>query len=218
MKLNSTCATLALTFGLGVAANAAVISLSDASFETAFGGTQGTAGSGWFTFGNTAAANQVDGGFWNIANPNGTNAAYATSISTTDGGSIYQTVTLDAGRTYRFTAAVAQSASTNKNNANYALVFFNSGFSTAEATTTGIVANQSGTFVDSSVDFAVTTTGTYHVGVRNRGHITGTGANNNQSTVFFDNARLTDITPIPEPSSTALLGLGGLALILRRRK
>jgi len=27
-----------------------------------------------------------------------------------------------------------------------------------------------------------------------------------------------DITPVPEPSSTALLGLGGLALILRRRK
>ncbi|MGJ8656623.1 MAG: PEP-CTERM sorting domain-containing protein [Akkermansiaceae bacterium] len=27
-----------------------------------------------------------------------------------------------------------------------------------------------------------------------------------------------DVTPVPEPSSTALLGLGGLALILRRRK
>jgi len=27
-----------------------------------------------------------------------------------------------------------------------------------------------------------------------------------------------DITPVPEPSTTALLGLGGLALILRRRK
>ena len=27
-----------------------------------------------------------------------------------------------------------------------------------------------------------------------------------------------DYTPVPEPSSTALLGLGGLALILRRRK
>ena len=29
---------------------------------------------------------------------------------------------------------------------------------------------------------------------------------------------LTAVTPIPEPSSTALLGLGGLALIMRRRK
>jgi len=33
----------------------------------------------------------------------------------------------------------------------------------------------------------------------------------------WDNVRLT-ITPVPEPSSAALLGLGGLALILRRRK
>ena len=30
--------------------------------------------------------------------------------------------------------------------------------------------------------------------------------------------QIVDTTPIPEPSSTALLGLGGLALILRRRK
>lgn len=33
----------------------------------------------------------------------------------------------------------------------------------------------------------------------------------------WDNVRLT-ITPVPEPSSAALLGLGGLALVLRRRK
>jgi hypothetical protein len=31
----------------------------------------------------------------------------------------------------------------------------------------------------------------------------------------FDNI---SVTSVPEPSSTALLGLGGLALILRRRK
>ncbi|HCI92814.1 MAG TPA: hypothetical protein DHV60_09740 [Verrucomicrobiales bacterium] len=35
--------------------------------------------------------------------------------------------------------------------------------------------------------------------------------------VEWDNVRL-DIAPVPEPSSAALLGLGGLALILRRRK
>ena len=34
---------------------------------------------------------------------------------------------------------------------------------------------------------------------------------------LFDNVRL-DASPVPEPSTTALLGLGGLALILRRRK
>ncbi|MGJ8655459.1 MAG: PEP-CTERM sorting domain-containing protein [Akkermansiaceae bacterium] len=41
-------------------------------------------------------------------------------------------------------------------------------------------------------------------------------------TSVFDEIRigstLADVVPVPEPSSTALLGLGGLALILRRRK
>lgn len=37
-------------------------------------------------------------------------------------------------------------------------------------------------------------------------------------TYDFDNVRLTDTAAVPEPSTTALLGLGGLALILRRRK
>jgi hypothetical protein len=35
--------------------------------------------------------------------------------------------------------------------------------------------------------------------------------------VVWDEVRL-DIAAVPEPSTTALLGLGGLALILRRRK
>ena len=41
-----------------------------------------------------------------------------------------------------------------------------------------------------------------------------------ENKVFADNFRIDDIalTTVPEPSSAALLGLGGLALILRRRK
>jgi len=70
-------------------------------------------------------------------------AAYAASTSTTDGGSIYQTVELDAGVTYRLTAGVAQSASVSKNTGNFALVFFNTDFSTLLAQTTGTVLNQS---------------------------------------------------------------------------
>jgi hypothetical protein len=34
----------------------------------------------------------------------------------------------------------------------------------------------------------------------------------------FNAMSITGITTIPEPSSTALLGLGGLALIVRRRR
>ncbi len=35
---------------------------------------------------------------------------------------------------------------------------------------------------------------------------------------FLSGYQLRDISPVPEPSSTALIGLGGLALILRRSK
>ena len=35
---------------------------------------------------------------------------------------------------------------------------------------------------------------------------------------LFVGTAFTDVVPVPEPSSTALLGLGGLALIMRRRK
>ncbi len=43
------------------------------------------------------------------------------------------------------------------------------------------------------------------------------GADNRYSDFGLDEVVI-DVTPVPEPSSTALLGLGGLALILRRRK
>lgn len=51
----------------------------------------------------------------------------------------------------------------------------------------------------------------------------GTDPDLSLATNGFGNAHITawqvrDITPVPEPSSTALLGLGGVALILRRRK
>ena len=50
---------------------------------------------------------------------------------------------------------------------------------------------------------------------------------NNLALQFKDNSQIdelrfgatsADVLPIPEPSSTFLIGLGGLALILRRRK
>ena len=45
------------------------------------------------------------------------------------------------------------------------------------------------------------------------------GAGNRTHKIWVDSIALNaTVTPIPEPSSTALLGLGGLALILRRRK
>ncbi len=45
-------------------------------------------------------------------------------------------------------------------------------------------------------------------------------ATNGSSYTGFNstNFKVTPVNPVPEPSSAALLGLGGLALILRRRK
>jgi len=96
-----------------------------------------------------------------------------------------------------------------------ALVFFSDGFGTLHAEKTGVVANQTGGFADDSVSFTPTVSAKYNVGMRNRGYIPGTGANNNESTIFFDNARL---VAVPEPSAALLGGLGMLALLRRRRQ
>ncbi len=83
----------ALAVAFGVPADAEDIALTDPSLEVAFGGSNGNTVSGWFTFGSTGAAIDVSGGFWgDMANRNGTNAAYGTQVDENDGGSIYQTV------------------------------------------------------------------------------------------------------------------------------
>lgn len=180
-------AVLALTFA--TSAKAANIALTDPSLEAAFGGNSSTVVSGWFTFGSTGAANDVyPGTFWGtasgMANRNGNRAAYAVNIGASDGGSIYQRVTLDAGVTYTMTVGVGMSAAVTKGDAKFALVFFNSGFSTLLAETTGTITTR-GSFADYSVTFTPSSSGDYQAGLRCRGYATGT-----ESTVFFDNVRL----------------------------
>jgi hypothetical protein len=204
----------ALAVSIGTQARAANIALTDPSLENPFGGTNGVVVSGWFSFGGATAALNVSGGFWgDMGNRVGTNAAYAVNIGENDGGSIYQTVSLDAGVTYTLTAGIGTSTAVNKNTGKYALVFFNSNFSSLLAQTTGTIEQKTGAFADVSVSFTPTTSGNYQVGMRNRGYVPGTGANNNESTIFFDNVRL-----IPEPSAALLGGLGMLALLRRRRQ
>ncbi|MFC4995322.1 PEP-CTERM sorting domain-containing protein [Rubritalea tangerina] len=65
---------------------------------------------------------------------------------------------------------------------------------------------------DFSVDYSATGAEFGNVGVR-----VTSGADNLTGVYVVDNARL-DFSAVPEPSSTMLLGLGGLALIMRRRK
>lgn len=194
--------------------HAANIALTDPSLENTFGGTNGVVVSGWFTFGNAVGGVFVNGdGFWNMSNTVGNNAAYATQIGENDGGAIYQTVSLDADVTYRLTVGVGMSNGAPKSDGKFAIVFFNTSFTTLLAETAGSISTR-GSFTDYSVDFTPSSSGNYQVGMRNRGYVPGTGANNNESTVFFDNVRL---TVIPEPGAALLGGLGLLALLRRRR-
>jgi hypothetical protein len=76
-------------------------------------------------------------------------------------------------------------------------------------------ANQFLTFDFDAGDFAGGTEGnTLEFGVTN---IDNTGGPDNRG-ASVDNITFSLANPIPEPATTALLGLGGLALILRRRK
>ena len=214
MKTTMTAATIAMAFT--VSANAAAIALGNASFETGLAGTNGTPESGWFSFGTAAGGVDVSGGFWtDFTGRDGSNAGYAVQNSETDGVPVYQTVTFDAGVTYRFTVGLGTSSGAPKNDAKWALQIWDAGFSAMQVGTSGTRVANGNAFTDEFVDFTPTVTANYQVGVRNNGYVSSTGADNNQSTIFFDNARLVEV---PEPSSTALLGLGGLALILRRRK
>lgn len=185
--------------------------LIDPSLELPFAGVQGTPGTGWLTFGETVSAEPVTG-WWDIGNSDGPNAAYAYTTKTNDGGSIYQAVTLTENVPYRLTAGVAQSTSVEKNDGKFALVFFNWNFSELMVETNGVVANQSGAFVDAYVEFTPTVTAVYHVGMRNRGYVPGTGANSGESTIFFDNVRLTSgVAPLPTDPIGDITILGPVA-------
>jgi len=217
--------------GMIASAHAVSIVLVDGSFETSqleqvdADSAWKQPASGWYTYNSSKAASGIEtnnDGFWNIPSTHGNNSAYATSSSSTDGGSIYQNVSLSAG-SYSWTVAVGSSTGAAKQDGLFSLNVYQStggGTGLVLVAETAVETIAFGTdFTDYTLNFSIDTDGTYAVGVRNRGYVADSQPDNPaESTVFFDNARLNSVSAVPEPSSTALLGLGGLALILRRRK
>jgi len=92
---------------------------------------------------------------------------------------------------------------------------FNGDYVTAVATISGLSIDNGATS-HVRATFSGLAVGTQFDRIRIIGHDSGGGAANNYFTL--QEAKLTTVDTVPEPSSTALLGLGGLALILRRRK
>ena len=138
-----------------------------------------------------------------------------------DYGAIYQTTseTITLDQTYNLTANVFNTYNRDRTNAEVVgRLYYMDG--TTRTFITGAEASYSGS---AQTEYAVPSTMTFdYVGA---GAAVGKAlgvefswegpTTNNGSWIGVDNV---SITTVPEPSSAALLGLGGLALILRRRK
>lgn len=218
MKTKYTIAVLAATT---LAANAAISFTSDFSGDAAANPAPDTLSEGWF-FDNV-----------NAGNANSVTDSNEHRIFTSTGGGAFNSlgwisnvtdayITIDLGiidSDFDYTIDYFAGAETsNTGNSASFQVDFLVGATLASA---AVVATDAGTdFGDSGGKnpdeyhtFSYesgTENGTDHAYLKLQR--TGTGA-----FLFMDDISVQGV-PIPEPSSTALLGLGGLALILRRRK
>jgi hypothetical protein len=161
------------------------------------------------------------------------------------GASLLQTVYLETGNTYTLTVGVGTGKGALNGGDGKATTVskcdakFEIGFATAPvappqnpwyappndyrltdatllASTTGISPNLNGVLTDYACSFTPAVSGNYNIALRNRGYVENTGADNMQSTVWFDNVRLT-YEPVPEPAAALLLICGGMLFGGRRR-
>lgn len=218
MKITHTLAALAATT---LITNATVIFNSDFSGDAAANPAPDTLSDGWF-FDNVLAGNA-----------NSVTDANEHRIFTAAGGGGFNSlgwisnvedayITVDLGiinsnTTYTIDFLAGTESSIGTSNITYQVDFLIGG-TLASAVS---AANDSGSDVGDGAgknadeahtfDFTTAATnGTDHAYLK----LARTGGN---AFIFFDDISV-DATTIPEPSSTALLGLAGLALILRRRK
>ena len=153
---------------------------------------------------------------WDSDNNSGVNNAqpFGSALWINGSATVSQTTgaTIDAGTTYTLTVDIGQQDLWAGGGGVIRLYGSDSGPSVALAEFDTLNLPASGdSLLDQTTSFVATAgqdTGQF-IGVA----LIGGGG----TQIRFDNVRL-DATPVPEPSSAALLGLGGIALILRRRK
>lgn len=127
-------------------------------------------------------------------------------------GELYQTVTTEINQEYTFSIwARKLNLTTNQNIAIDLLQGTGiTGLSLASIDTGGDLTEE---YLEYTVNFTATSTDTT-IWIRD----VSTSASSDGNDIFLDDVSIVEVVSVPEPSSTALLGLGALTLILRRRK
>ncbi len=273
MKMNTTCATIALTLGLAAAANAAVIFDGAGSIRTATnwttdtlpagdvgtidisGATVGNANlGGWGATTINHTAGNIAGQFnayneanltWNISGTasytlTGTQTFFTNGTTNNmSGGTInteYTISTEKATGVLNISGGTINSTSTSLfETKNGGIINLSGGTVTANSATTlfngtadiggSATINASNATTLGAVDFLSGWTGSLDLdaatdwsAVLISSGATLDGVDIDSGNIDQFNISGGSISAVPEPSSAALLGLGGIALILRRRK
>lgn len=217
MKLTKKIITATTALGIIGAANAAVTAIDLGTSDTSGGATAQVLytgsfdGSSGFVEGTAAAANAANtditialgGGasimFDNVGGWGNANSG-AADVSSLLNDYIFTANNADATVTYTISGLAATDT--------VDVAFVGGPARSGEATFNG-----SGTATSAAGSTAFTVIGTAATGSTSYTGTLGNGVGEQNFAAFRVN-----IVSVPEPSSTALLGLGGLALILRRRK
>ena len=217
MKLNKLTKTSAILAGSMMFAGSAGAAVT---FTSTFDdGTSATNDGSWTGFATYAYAQN-----YTLTPPAGAGSHYAktnsgpltTTIDVTNGGA--DTATIAAGNmTFNFSAWLG-SYTNNIDRAQISYEFRDAGNTIIGTATTfddGAAANPNGTWTQYSTTGGAVPTNAASVVITidNSAAAGQAGSNDGYADLVSFNT-----VPVPEPSSTALLGLGGLALILRRRK
>ena len=215
-KTQNFATAVAIGAGLVLATSAnAAISIVNPSFEDTVYGDQGsgTGTAGWVN-GSGGTYNPQDAQFTGTTGAPGTipGTGDGTQVAYMNGSSpMYQSVgTIAAASVYELTVAIGQRLETAWSNLTVELRATNQNGTVLASDVFDAADAPDGTFSDVSISF-------------NSADFSGEVSNDLVITfrsvgvqALYDNVRLTE-TLIPEPSSLALLGLGGLLVARRRR-